>query len=169
MADKPFIKQFWHSLYIELLSNPNDHRTDKQFCEETKIHTNTLCVWKREYRLLIYAEAQKRRQAYLNELRATAWKALASKMDKDTNAIKLAFQLTGDLVERSESRIEHLSQTDKINRINSLLKEASERTKAWKKVEETEPGTKAPETDLGVSNDQLGNESRENPDKSGNV
>ncbi len=148
---QPMIKQFWHSLYIELLANPNDLRTDIEFCEEIQIHKNTLLTWKREHRQEIFEEVQKRRNHYFNELRSLAWKELTSKMKKDLNAVKLAFQLTGDLVERTESKVEHMNHKDKIDRINLLLKDANDKAKTWKAVEELESGVKADKVNPDIS------------------
>lgn len=155
---RAFIKQFWHELYIELLANPNDLRTDKEFCEEIKIHVQTLQNWKRTNRLELFEEVQKRRNHYFNELRALAWKELTAKMKKDLNAVKLAFQLTGDLVERTESKVEHMNYKDKIDRINQLLKDANDKQKTWKKVEELGPGTPADTGHISVGDEQLGDE-----------
>lgn len=166
---KPFIRQHWHELYIELLANPNDHRTDKEFCEEIVIATSTLQTWKKAHRLEIFEEVQKRRNHYFNELRSLAWKELTAKMKKDLNAVKLAFQLTGDLVERTESKVENMNYHDKIDRINALLREANERQKTWKKVEALESGTPADSGNPPVSDGKLGDASGENPPASGEV
>lgn len=166
---KAFIKQFWQELYIELLANPNDQRTDKEFCDEIKISVSSVSTWKRQYRLEIYEEVQKRRNHYFNELRSLAWKELTAKMKKDLNAVKLAFQLTGDLVERTESKVEHMNYKDKIDRINQLLKDANDKQKTWKKVEGLEAGVEPNPSDPGVSNESLGDGPGENPGQSGNT
>ncbi len=162
-----YIKQFWNELYIELLANPNDLRTDIEFCNEIKIAVSTLKLWKRTHRMEIYQEVQKRRNHYFNELRALAWKELTSKMKKDLNAVKLAFQLTGDLVERTESKVEHMNYKDKIDRINQLLKDANDKQKTWTEVEKLESGTPTNPVNPSVSDEQLGNEPGKNPDELG--
>ena len=55
-------------------------------------------------------------------------------MKKDVNAIKLAFQLTGDLVERTENKHEYMTRTDKMERINNLIKEVNEKKETWARV-----------------------------------
>lgn len=147
-------KKTWHELYVELLANPMDNRTDKKFCEEIGIDPTTLQKWKQKNRISIFGEVQRRRKAYINELRAVTYKALANKLDKDTNAIKLSLQITGDLVERSESKVEYMDEDAKKRRINALIEEIGKRKKAQSEAESgsrpevdsngvgrTEPGT----------------------------
>lgn len=172
---KDFIKSFWHELYLEMLSNPTDNRTDKKFCEDIKIHINTLGNWKREHRKEIFHEVGRRRSQYVDELRATAWKSLAEKMPKDTNAIKLAFQLLGDLVEKSEVKTEMMSRKDILDRANSLLKEFNTKKETWKKVEESngqetreekkavDSGVEGVKISPNLNDGVLGDEPGENP------
>lgn len=135
--------RYWHELYIELLANPMDRRTDKEFCAEMNLHVSSLTQWKSKYRKSIFNEVQKRRAAYINEMRASAYKALASKMDKDTNALKLALQITGDLVERHETKVE-MSTDEKLRRIRSLRDGLKGREKAWTSAEAGQDGSSVP-------------------------
>lgn len=157
MADKLVISSFWQQLYVEMLANPNELQTDCAFCDEIKIPISTFKAWKARNRKEIYNEVQKSRTQYINELRANAWKHLADKMKKDVNAIKLAFQLTGDLVERTENKHEYMTRQDKIDRVNNLLKEANERKKTWDKVKEAQSGANAAESNSNVGDGTLGN------------
>lgn len=127
------VPRIWNDLYIEMLANPMDDTTDKDFCAEIGISVNALMKWKKAYRKSIYAEVQKRRNQHINELRAAAYKALGRKMDKDTNALKLALQVTGDLVERSESKVE-MTESEKLRRIETLRTGVENRTKAWRQA-----------------------------------
>ena len=169
MAEKPTITAFWHELYIEMLSNPNEYQSDKGFCEETKIPTSTFHVWKSKNRRGIFDEVQKRRQLYINELRSNAWKELANKMKKDVNAIKLAFQLTGDLVERTENKHEYMTRQDKIDRMNALLKDINDKKETWKKVKEAQSGASGVTADTGVGNVSLGDVARKGMPSDGAV
>lgn len=128
--------RIWHELYIEMLSNPMDRRTDRAFSEENGIHEDTLAKWKRNHRTEIFNEVQKRRKRYINELRAAAYKSIGDKIGKSLDAAKLALQLTGDFVERTENRTEIMSDADKIRRIEALRKEAIEKLEAQKQAEQ---------------------------------
>ena len=126
MADRDtdnFIKFTWHDAYIDFLANPAEPRTDSEWAKDMSMHRDTIYKWKKQHVKEIHLEADKRRKAYMGELRAKAYKALTKKMDKDTNAIKLAFQLLGDFVEKTESRIEYLTQEQKRTKARNLLQE----------------------------------------------
>lgn len=150
-------KKMWHELYIELLANPMDNRTDRKFCEEIQIDPTTLQKWKQKNRIAIFGEVQRRRKAYINELRTVTYKALANKLDKDTNAIKLSLQITGDLVERSESKVEYMDEDAKKRRINALIEEIGKRKKAHEEAEGGSiPAARTPE--LGGANEKPASE-----------
>jgi hypothetical protein len=145
--------KFWQELYIELLANPLEDKTDKQFCEEIGLSISGLNSWKNKYRKSIYNEVTKRRQQYLNEFKAIAYKELAKKMKKDTNALKMALQITGELVERSESKVE-MTTDEKLRRIQTLRDGYQKRAEAWQRAglipkdsssESQEPGPGASE------------------------
>jgi hypothetical protein len=123
--------KLWNDMYIELLANPVDNKTDKEFCEELGLSVSALQQWKKKYRKEIYNEVQKRRTQYINELRAQAYKALGMKMQKDTNALKMVLQITGDLVERTESKVE-MTDAEKLRRIRTLRDGFTKREEAWK-------------------------------------
>lgn len=130
--DKDFkLSAFWKELYIELLASPTDSRSDKAFCDDVGLSGHTLSAWKRNCRKEIYDEVQKRRKDHINELRAKAYKQLSKKMETSVDAIKLAFQLTGDLVERTESKVEYMGHDDKVRRINALLENIGKKKGAW--------------------------------------
>lgn len=133
---KPFIQHTWHEAYIELQADPGGKQTDKDFCAEYDIHKNTLLNWKRRYRASIHREVGKRRNEFVQELRTKAYKALYAKLNSDTAAIKLCFQLMGDLVEKSEQKIEHgyMTREDKIRRIDELLKGINRKKELWQKA-----------------------------------
>lgn len=159
----PLVRAMWHELYVEMLSSPLDQRTDKEFCEENKLHVYTLSNWKRAHRIALYAEVQKRRAQYINEIRTVAYKHLVSLCKKDVNAIKLMFQLTGDLVEQSKTTHEFMSRKDKIDRINNLLKEANEKQATWAKVQESQRTVEGVQVNPNVNDVKLGDGAGENP------
>jgi hypothetical protein len=147
---KPSINRTWHELYIEMQSDPFDIRTDGQFCAEIALDVSTFRNWKCKYRKFIFAEVEKRRNEHRSELRTKGYKALTNKLDKDTNAVKLLFQLLGDLVEKTETKME-MSDADKIRRVHTLMGSISKKRQAWSEAEgkdttpTTEPGPEAQE------------------------
>ena len=131
---EPRIVRTWHMLYIESQADPFDNRSDKEFCEEFGIEYQNFRNWKTTYRSYIFKEVESIRKNYLNEYRSKGHKALAKKLDKDTNAIKLLFQLLGDLVEKTESRVE-MSPDDQLRRIAALRSTIGKRQTAWDTVD----------------------------------
>lgn len=157
ISKEPLVKSMWHELYIECQASPLDQRTDKEFCEENKLHIQTLMGWKRLHRKSLYDEVQRRRTQYINEMRSVAYKHLNSMCKKDVNAIKLLMQLTGDLVEKSQTLHEFAgNREEKIARINNLLKEANDKAKTWKKVQDSQGATDAVPPSPNVSDGKPG-------------
>lgn len=144
------IPKYWNDLYIELLANPLDKRTDKQFCEENGLSISALQQWKARYRKSIFTEVDKRRREFINELRTQAFKDLASKMGKDSNALKMALQITGDLVEKSETKVE-MNYADKLRRIRTLQEGIKSRKKAWESAGIDEKDSSSDEAGSGTS------------------
>lgn len=150
--NQEYLMKFWCELYVEMLSNPDDHRTDVEFCKNVDISRDTLWKWKCKHRLAIYHEVQKRRNQYIQNFRNTLQRALAKKVEAgDTNAIKLGFQVIGDLIEKSEHRFDGMEKTDKERRIQALLTEIAKKDANWKRANEAdakllgnEPGTDIP-------------------------
>lgn len=142
---EPKVSRMWHELYIEMQADPMDSRTDKEFCESLGLEVQTFRNWKCEYRQYIFKEVEARRKNYVNELRSKGHKALAKKLDKDTNAIKLLFQLLGDLVEKTESKVE-MNHADQLRRILALRNTIGKRQAAWDAVDAKsgEEGTETP-------------------------
>lgn len=130
---EPKVDRMWHSLYIEAQADPLDGRTDVEFCEAIQLDVSTFRNWKQKYRQYIFKEVEARRKNYTNELRSKGHKALAKKLSTDTNAIKLLFQLLGDLVEKTEVRTE-LSDADKQRRIQTLTDSTEKRRLAWEQA-----------------------------------
>ena len=136
--DQEYLIKFWNHLYVEMLSNPDDHRTDVQFCKDVDISRDTLWKWKCKYRLAIYHEVQKRRNQYIQNFRNILQRALAKKVESgDTNAIKLGFQIIGDLVEKSEHRFDGMQKTDKEKRIEALLTQLKSKQEGWARAEDS--------------------------------
>ena len=54
-------------------------------------------------------------------IRSAAYKSLTKRINRSDNALKMALQICGDLVERTESRVEYLTPEQKKEKIHSLL------------------------------------------------
>ena len=93
---EPQVDRYWHTLYIEMQSDPTVSQTDTDFCKEIALDYSTFRAWNVKYRNYIYREVEARRRNYKNEMRSKIYMALMKKMDSDTNAIKLLAQLMGD-------------------------------------------------------------------------
>lgn len=132
---EPKIDRMWHELYYDKEADPTDKRTDKQFCEELGLNPGSFATWKHKFRTFIYREVEARRKTFRNEMRTLGYKALMRKLETgDTNAIKLHFQLLGDLVEKIETKTENMNDADKKRRIESLRRETTEREESWDKA-----------------------------------
>ena len=154
--NKKYLEQYWHELYVEMLSNPDDKRTDKQFCEEIGIDNSTLTRWKSKYRLQIFEEVQKRRTQYINNIRNILQRALIKKVELgDTNAIKLGFQLIGDLVEKHENKMFGMDRNDKEKRLFNLLGEIGKKAQNWDKANKSAENRKE---ETNGDSQSLGNE-----------
>ena len=125
------INKTWKELYIEMQASPLEEITDKAFAEKYQVNYNTLSNWKQDHRKEIFDEVDRRRKDFLKQVRAVAFKSLIKKLDKDTNALKLFFQLSGDLVERTENRTEIMRPEDLKRGISEMLREIESKKKAW--------------------------------------
>jgi hypothetical protein len=138
--NKKYLENMWNELYIEMLANPDDNRTDKQFLDDIGIAKDTLWRWKCKHRLQIYEEVSKRRNQYIQNIRNILQRALIKKVEAgDTNAIKLGFQVIGDLVEKNVHQFDGMERTDKEKRILSLFTEIDKKRQAWESAANQKP------------------------------
>lgn len=149
LIKEPKVVRFWHQLYVEMQADPTDLRSDTDFYTELGIEKSTFVSWKRLYRTFIFREVEQLRKAYRNEDRTAGRKALMKKVASgDTNAIKLLFQLMGDLVEKTEIKTENMSDEDKKRRILSLRSEVAQRERMWDSAAPVDNPTSEPLPDL---------------------
>lgn len=135
---EPQVDRYWHTLYIEMQSDPTVSQTDTDFCKDIALDYSTFRAWKVKYRNYIYREVEARRRNYKNEMRSKIYKALMKKMDSDTNAIKLLAQLMGDLVEKTEIKTENMNDGDKVRRIKALSEANSKKLSQWERAEKAD-------------------------------
>lgn len=116
MFEKP-----WHQLLINYIADPSETRTAKKFCEDADISYDTYHRFMLANHDEIYNEADKLRKHYQRDMRNAAIKALYSRLSKSDKAIELFFKLTGELVERTESRVEYMTPEQKRQRVAKAL------------------------------------------------
>lgn len=117
-----FLADQWKTDYIDLLANPLDQRSDKEFlAEHTDVTESTFYRWKRRDYDAIFDEAHKRRQRFMKAARIANYKAIAANLKRSFNDRKLFAQIGGDLIERTESKIEYLTPDQKREKVNQLL------------------------------------------------
>ena len=117
----------WQEAYYDMCADPTDHRNIKQFAKDSGISDSLVYSWRRKNLQAINEEVNRRAKAFRQELRNKGWKALEKRMDKDTKAVQVLFQLLGDLVERSEQKIDYMSAEDKRERVKELLSKVLEK------------------------------------------
>jgi hypothetical protein len=134
----------WRQAYLEYKADPTDQRTLEQFADDNCIEKSAVYKWAKLNREENAKRIANLRSKYSEDLRSRAWKRLDERMEKDTKAISLVFQLLGDLVERKETTVDFMGPSEKKERIKKLLDEI--RQKAEGKTSEdgsTSPGGSA--------------------------
>lgn len=112
----------WMEEYCHAMADPASKITAKAFAESKGMSEQNLYKWKSRHKEEVQRRIETLRKQYRTDIRSKAWKALSGQLDRgDTTAIKLVFQLLGDLVERSEQRVEHMTPEDKRARVKALL------------------------------------------------
>jgi hypothetical protein len=114
----------WQIAFIESQANPLENTTFDEFCKLNNVSRSTLYRWRKENQNEISKIINEQLDKNVKLLRPIAFKALAKKMDKDTNALKMYFQMSGDLVEKSEV-IQHLSIEQKRALAQDLIQKFS--------------------------------------------
>jgi hypothetical protein len=112
---------------IAFMADPSDQRTNKQFCADNHIVEETLYQYLRNHGDQVYAEVDSVRIKYIPKIRLAAMRAILANINKSFNDRKLALQLIGDLIERTENVNTNLSPADKRAMIADLLTKLSEK------------------------------------------
>lgn len=98
MREKP---PYYDNL-VHFMADPSDTRTIKQFSADNSIHPDTVYLFKRTHGNELNQAVISIRPLYQEKMRQRAMKAVFANIDKSHLDRKLALQLTGDLIERSE-------------------------------------------------------------------
>lgn len=114
-------KPDYYEALVEWLGNPMDDRTQKKFAEDVGVDDSTILKYRRLHDDDIQTAISQARKRYINILRVAAYKSLFKRINKSDNAVKMALQIAGDLVERTESRVEYLTPEQKKEKIHALL------------------------------------------------
>lgn len=112
-----------------MLANPFDERTFKDFCDQYGFTLMTLWRYRKTFQDELTNEVESRRKKFVSDLRSTAYKSLAQRLKHDTQALRLFFQVSGDLVERSEVKAEYLTAEDKRAKIARMLEDLAKKGK----------------------------------------
>lgn len=106
---------------IQHMADPLDQRTLKELADDLQISVSTISKYKNQQRAYIAEQVEKRRKEFIPALRQAAYKALGARLMKSDNSLKLAFQLLGDLVERTETNVNYRTVEEKKNEIKAKL------------------------------------------------
>jgi len=117
----PTEKPDYYDVLVDYMADPFDTRSYQDFAKAINITPEQLWRIRKAFKSDIDSEIKNRRQALLDTVRVQAWKALAKKIQTDTNALKLFFQLSGDLIERTETVNKYETVEEKRVRALSLL------------------------------------------------
>ena len=118
-----WIRETWMEAFIEKEADPFNEVMIKDFCAQYKITYSHLHDWRKKNRQKIAMEVDKRRKEYITEIRSMAWKETAKRMKKSDKVLEMAFKLIGDMIERREERVEHLTPEDKREKVKRMLEE----------------------------------------------
>ena len=119
----------WTEAVVEYHANPLESRSVKDFVGTLGIHVDTYYKFMRVNKEAVYKEADRRRKKATGAVRATAWRKLVARFDKSDKALEMFFKMSGDLVERSEQRVEYTTPEQKRDRVKKLLDELSGKSK----------------------------------------
>jgi len=87
--------------YVELIADPaNSGKTAGQLAEELNVNRNTIYRWNADPRVQRAIEVEIRKHAF--KMLPYAWECLRQRMAKDTQALKLYYQLLGQHKEAME-------------------------------------------------------------------
>lgn len=126
--NKPGDRAPYHDELIEYMSSPFDKRTWDQFAESVGVSDTTIYRYRMLNRDQIAREVEALRKKHVSEMRSRAMKSLIKKVDKaDVNALKLFFQLAGDLVERTETKVDMMTREEKEAKARAMIEEAAKK------------------------------------------
>lgn len=116
-------KTDWMEEYVHMAADPSCHKTAAEFCREKGMSEQNFYKWKSRHREQVNKRIESLRKQYVTDFRSKSWKALSRQLEKgDTPAIKLGFQLTGDLIEKTEA-VNSLTPDEKKARVLAMLAE----------------------------------------------
>lgn len=137
-------RPIWFEPLIDYLSNPFDKRNWDTMCADMGAAPSTVYKFRADNRDLVNREVEIRRKKFVSEMRSAAYKSLTKKLEKDTNALKLFFQLAGDLVERTESKVDMLTPEEKQAKARALIEELSQKLEPKESGSTSDTETKEP-------------------------
>jgi hypothetical protein len=116
-------KPEWVDEFIENQSNPFNTESIQDFATRKGVSKQTVYSYRWRHPE-IHAEIRSQMSKIFDVMRPVAYKALAARIGKSDNALKLFFQLAGDLVERTEQTVK-MTPEAKRERIQELVERCS--------------------------------------------
>lgn len=112
---------------IEWSANPTDQRSAREVAELLGCDQTTVYRHRKSLEDAISKRFEAKRKSYLGSMRTRAYKSLSNRLLKSDKSLDLFFKLVGDLVERSETKIEYHTPEEKRTKIKELLDKVSSR------------------------------------------
>lgn len=126
----------YQELIIEFFANPLEDRSVSAFIKDINISRDTFYTYMKENRAYIFERADRLRKQYLAELRSKAYKDLNKQMGSNTNALKMALEITGEYTEKVKVEQEFYDTTEKKNKVNGILDKIRKNSQRLEKLEQ---------------------------------
>jgi hypothetical protein len=110
----------YHLLMVQYYADPLETRSVSKFCDDISLSRETFYKHLRENKEKIFYEADNLRKRMQAELRSEAFKMLAAHMKRNVNAVKIALEITGDYVQKTEQTV-NLDPDAKRQKVEALL------------------------------------------------
>ena len=114
-------KTILFNLILDFWANPLDQRTNKEFCAELGISEMTYYRFTKANLEGLNRSITARRETFIPKMTSVAYQHLSKRLGRSDAALKLFFQLTGQLVERTESKYTLMSPEEKREKIKQML------------------------------------------------
>lgn len=119
----------WRPNYFDILvdfyADPTEQRTFRMFCIENKLSEDTVFQYMRVHADLFWRHVDTSRAKHNSKLRHAAYRAVFANISKSFNDRKLALQLLGDFVERTQDMAPVRTPEEKRAAIAELLAKLS--------------------------------------------
>ena len=139
--EKDWLPEYFDNL-VSFYADPSDQRTFKKFCEDNGYNDATINQYKRVHGDILWPAVDSVRAKYIPRIRTEAYNSVFANIKKSFNDRRLALQLCGDLIERSEISNTIKTPEEKRAAIELLMSKLSEKvdskTKSADKISTTD-------------------------------